>query len=103
MRCTARAVKAAQFAFTGAERTAFTEQAGGEAHSYGRKGRRKSESPSFPAACCDGQIHDDLPLVRENLRHSRRTKSELSRTPKYVSSGYGRYLPRFASVWGTLT
>jgi len=36
MRCTARAVKAAQFAFTGAERTAFTEQAGGEARSYGR-------------------------------------------------------------------
>ena len=39
LRMAVRAVKAAQFAFTGAKRTALTEQAGGEAHSYGRKGK----------------------------------------------------------------
>jgi hypothetical protein len=39
-RFAARAVKAALFAFTGAERTALTEEAGGKAHSYGRKGER---------------------------------------------------------------
>ena len=40
-RFAARAVKAAQFAFTGAERTALTEEAGGKAHSYGRKGKQE--------------------------------------------------------------
>src|SRR5207237_10061832 len=65
-------------------RTALTEQAGGKAHSYGRKGRRKSESLSFLAACCEGRIYDDLPLTRERPKHSRRTKSELSRPRKYV-------------------
>ena len=39
-RFAARAVKAAQFAFTGAERTALTGEAGREAHSHGRKGKR---------------------------------------------------------------
>src|SRR5437868_15289530 len=75
-------------------RTALTEQAGGKAHSYGRKGRRKSESLSFLAACCAGRIYDDLPLTRERPEHSRRTKSELSRPRKYVkyvSSGFGRW------------
>ena len=41
-RFAARAVKAAQFAFTGAERTALTEEAGGKAHPYGRKGKKEN-------------------------------------------------------------
>jgi hypothetical protein len=37
-RLSVRTVKAAGLAFTGAKRTALTEEAGREAHSYGRKG-----------------------------------------------------------------
>ena len=36
-----RAVKAAEFAFTGAERTALTEEADGGAQPFGGKGRKK--------------------------------------------------------------
>src|SRR5207245_9471198 len=39
-RFAACAVKAAQFAFIGAKRRALTEEAGGEAQSFGRKGRK---------------------------------------------------------------
>jgi len=42
-RSAARAVKAAQFAFTGAERTALTEEAGGGAQPFGGKGRKKKD------------------------------------------------------------
>ena len=42
-RSAVRAVKAAQFAFTGAERTALTEEAGGGAQHFGGKGRKKKD------------------------------------------------------------
>ena len=42
-RSAVRAVKAAEFAFTGAERTALTEEAGGGVQSLaGRAGKRKT-------------------------------------------------------------
>ena len=30
----------------------------------------------FPDACCEGQVHDDLPLARESQNHHRRIKND---------------------------
>ena len=44
----------------------------------------------FPAACCEGQIHDDLPLARESLDHGRRIKGEQSRNGGWHSAPHLR-------------